>query len=357
MFRVLKDIADNECESGSLPIHVRLWADEYYSGPKPSASEELLGEIRSRNISMVPILQDISQLQTLFPQNKWSVFTSNCAITVYLGSGPTAFDTHKWISDMLGETTIDVRSDSVSQGKNGGGSLQNSKAAMKLLKPEQVREMPNKDCIILVEGEKPLYDRKNRPFHTEIWKEAQKAAGKNGYRHPVRVLHDKEKDIYKTVQCEEKILMIDKEEEQFYRNAAKTDKSIHIFDLGEEEFLYLNWDEQKPASLEELQNLVRDSKKNDVSHLDPPLDVMTNSEIKDEERPEVPVNKAHWDLSGTILDCFKKYAEQMPEKEIDLILQCMEEGIPEWQIKTVFRQNSIKEMERLHRIFSSLNKG
>jgi len=109
--------------------------------------------------------------------------------------------------------------------------------------------------------------------------------------------------------------------------------------------------------LEELQNLVRDSKKNDVSHLDPPLDVMTNSEIKDEERPEVPVNKAHWDLSGTILDCFKKYAEQMPEKEIDLILQCMEEGIPEWQIKTVFRQNSIKEMERLHRIFSSLNKG
>ena len=30
MFRILRDLADNECPGGKLPIHVRLWADEFY---------------------------------------------------------------------------------------------------------------------------------------------------------------------------------------------------------------------------------------------------------------------------------------------------------------------------------------
>ena len=116
MFRILRDLADNECPGGKLPIHVRLWADEFYAGPKPADSEMLLGEIRSRNISMVPILQDISQLKTLFPQDKWEIFSSNCSAVAYLGSGPTAYSTHKWMSDMLGETTIDTRSETISSG-------------------------------------------------------------------------------------------------------------------------------------------------------------------------------------------------------------------------------------------------
>ena len=90
---------------------------------------------------MVPILQDVSQLKTLFPQDKWEIFSSNCAAVVYLGSGPTAYTTHKWISDMLGEMTIDTRSESISQGKSGSSSLQNSKAGMKLMTPEQIREI------------------------------------------------------------------------------------------------------------------------------------------------------------------------------------------------------------------------
>ena len=229
---------------------------------------------------MVPILQDISQLKTLFPQDKWEIFSSNCSAVAYLGSGPTAYTTHKWMSDMLGETTIDTRSETVSSGRNGSGSLQNSKAGMKLMTPEQVREMPNHDCILLIEGRKPVYDRKNRPFHTRIWKEAEAAAGPDGYTHPVRVIHDKEKDVYKTIDCEEKILMIDKEEEEFYRNAAKTDKSIHIFDMDEEEFLYLNWDEQKPLTPEELQAIVRQSQKRDVSGLEVPEDVKRAEESR-----------------------------------------------------------------------------
>ena len=90
--------------------------------------------------------------------------------------------------------TIDTRSETISQGRGGSSSLQNSKAGMKLMTPEQVREMPNRDCILLIEGMKPVYDRKNRPFATGFWKEAEAAAGPNGYTHPVRVIHDQEEE-------------------------------------------------------------------------------------------------------------------------------------------------------------------
>ena len=346
MFRILRDLADNECPGGKLPIHVRLWADEFYAGPKPADSEMLLGEIRSRNISMVPILQDISQLKTLFPQDKWEIFSSNCSAVAYLGSGPTAYSTHKWMSDMLGETTIDTRSETISSGRNGSGSLQNSKAGMKLMTPEQVREMPNRDCILLIEGMKPIYDHKNRPFNTRLWKEAEAAAGKNGYTHPVRVIHDKEKDVYKTVDCEEKILMIDKEEEEFYRNAAKTDKTIHIFDLDEEEFLYLNWDERKPLTAEELQAIVRDSKKKDISGMEPPEDVAGKTEKEVGSKDPEPEEEKRWDLSGSISDCIKRYAGRLTGEEIDVILKGLDSGLSDMQIRHLFTLADAEQMEK-----------
>lgn len=346
MFRILRDLADNECPGGKLPIHVRLFADEYYAGPKPADSEMLLGEIRSRNISMVPILQDISQLKTLFPQDKWEIFSSNCAAVAYLGSGPTAYSTHKWMSDMLGDMTIDTRSESISTGKTGGGNLQNSKAGMKLMTPEQVREMPNRDCILMIEGMRPVYDRKNRPFNTSVWKEAEALAGKHGYTHPVRVIHDKEKDVYKTVDCEEKILMIDKEEEEFYRNAAKTEKTIHIFDMDEEEFLYLNWDEQKPPTMEELQAMIRDSRKRDVSDMEEPEDVK-----KAEASPDKPEEEEALDLSGSLTDCLVRYAGKLPEEKMKMILKSMEEGLSEDQIKRLFLLKDPEEMEMYRSIY------
>ena len=67
MFDVLIHAADHEY-GGALPIHVRLWADEFYAGPKPTRTEVLMGTIRGRNMSIVPILQSIAQAKALFPQ-------------------------------------------------------------------------------------------------------------------------------------------------------------------------------------------------------------------------------------------------------------------------------------------------
>ena len=316
----------------------------------------LLGEIRSRNISMVPILQDVSQLKTLYPQDKWEIFSSNCSAVVYLGSGPTAYTTHKWMSDMLGETTIDTRSETISQGRGGSSSLQNSKAGMKLMTPEQVREMPNRDCIIMIEGMKPVYDRKNRPFAEEFWKEAEAAAGQNGYTHPVRVIHDREKDIYKTVRCQEKILMIDKDEEDFYRNAEKTDNSIHVFDVDGEDFLYLNWDEEKQPTLEELQELVQNSKKKDVTDIEEPDDVKDKEDPGIMEKDRDSDSRKSWDLTGSITECIRKYADRLTAGELENLFQAMQDGLSERQIKRIMILPDEQAMDRYRKIFLYSNR-
>ena len=180
--------------------------------------------------------------------------------------------------------------------------------------PEQVREMPNRDCILLIEGMKPVYDRKNRPFSTAFWKEAEAAAGKNGYTHPVRILHDKERDVYK-------------------------------IDMDQEEFLYLNWDEQQPLSLEELQQMVKDSKKTDVSSMEEPEDVR-----KAENSQPDPVS-VDWDLSGSLVECLKRYAGSFSNEKREFLLQCLEEGLSERQIKRMLPLRTMEEMKLYRRIF------
>ena len=222
--------------------------------------------------------------------------------------------------------------------------------------PEQVGEMPNRDCILMIEGMKPVYDRKNRPFNTRIWKEAEAAAGKTGYTHPVRVIHDKKRDVYKTIDCEEKILMIDKEEEEFYRNAAKTDQSILIFEMDEEEFLYLNWDEQKPPTIEELEALVRDSNKKDVSDMEEPEDVKKFSDETEKVKISaggtgLEAGEEAWDLSGSMADCLKRYADKLSEEKMQILLKGMEDGLSESQLKQMLIMKDTQDMERYRRIF------
>ena len=139
MFDVLIHTADHEC-GGALPIHVRLWADEFYAGPKPSKTESLMGTIRGRNMSIVPILQSIAQIKALFQQDKWEIFVENCAITIYMGSGPGAKSTHKYISELLGEMTIDVRND----GRTFGAHFAETKLAV-----DRMRKFSNKQIPVI----------------------------------------------------------------------------------------------------------------------------------------------------------------------------------------------------------------
>lgn len=342
LFTVLKRIADNR-RDGQLPIHVRLWADEYYAGPKPLNCETLLGEIRSRNMSIVPILQDIAQIKTLYPNDKWEIFTGNCATTVFLGSGATAHTTHQWISDMLEDMTIDSRSENL--GHSQGGNLQMSKGGMKLMTPGQVSRMPKNDCILFLKGERPIYDKKNWSFDTEVFKEAQEIAGKNGYKNPVYVSYDEKNRQYTTTRFESRLNYISQEDYEFYEEKAKTDDSIQTFQIDEDAFLYLNFNETPQPSLRELEKMVKK------------IQVSENSEDDenegDEKKEDTVQDREKWDLSGDIMDCFQRYSSELSQEEQEEIIKGIEDGLTDQEIKRYFALYGADKMQQYRRVLTA----
>ena len=97
-------------------------------------------------------------------------------------------DTHKYISDLLGNMTIDTASDTA-RGLAVDESHQKSGAP--LMTPQQVKRMKRKYCIILMEEERPIYDRKALPWEGNAnFDEAMRLNSESpdgGYIHEVRV--------------------------------------------------------------------------------------------------------------------------------------------------------------------------
>ena len=77
---ILSRMADTDFKDrgGALPIPLTFWMDEFYAGARPQDTEKVMGVIRSRNISMVLILQSVAQIKTLFSGDKWQTIMDNC---------------------------------------------------------------------------------------------------------------------------------------------------------------------------------------------------------------------------------------------------------------------------------------
>ena len=94
------------------------------------------------------ILQNISQLKALF-KDDWEGIIGNADAFIYLGGNEQS--THKYISELLGKETIDVRTSSQSKGRSGSYSQNFQQAG---------RELDNRYAIVLLRGEAPVIDEK-----------------------------------------------------------------------------------------------------------------------------------------------------------------------------------------------------
>ena len=302
-----------------------------------------MGTIRGRNLSIVPILQSIAQIKAVFPQEKWEVFLDNCAVIIYLGSGPAAFSTHEYISKLLGEMTIDTRTDGVTSGAHGNSSLNNQRAGRGLMTPGEVKRLDRKKCLIFMEGQYPIMDWKNLPFNTAVWKESERLAGKEGYKHPVRVVYNPKTMTYRTILNKSKFQVIDKKDLEFYKEVEKTDKSIKVCEVNEEDFLYLNFDINPKPTEEELMQMLEKARK-EMSGLEKEK---YNSEVQLTEDsqfnenivnvPNFGTQKEEWNLSGTIEQCIIRYASKLDGDQMNEILLGLEEGLTDDQVKSYFK--------------------
>lgn len=104
---------------GRLPIHVHFVMDEFANVALPDEFDKLLATMRSREISVSIIIQNLAQLKALF-EKQWESIVGNCDEFLYLGGNEQS--THKYVSELLGKETIDMNTYGQSKGRNGSYS-------------------------------------------------------------------------------------------------------------------------------------------------------------------------------------------------------------------------------------------
>lgn len=82
-----------------------------------------------------------------------------CRAYLY-GVVPAAKSTHKFISELIGEMTIDVRNDGRTYGAHGNVNIQNQKLGRSLMTPAAVKRMSRENCILFIEGQYPVFDQR-----------------------------------------------------------------------------------------------------------------------------------------------------------------------------------------------------
>lgn len=162
LFLRLVQYADMECPDRRLPVPVTLLLDEFCSiVGSINNFPQRLSNIRSRNLQVCIIFQQLGQLMNRFPDNLWSEILGNIDTIVCLGCSSDPV-TAKFISDRSGEVTI--YADTVMKQCNifTPSMLQpnyrhsEGTGRRKLLTPDEVMRMDRGKLLIMVTGQQIL---------------------------------------------------------------------------------------------------------------------------------------------------------------------------------------------------------
>lgn len=156
LFQELYYSADR-IHGGRLPVHVHCVMDEFANVALPNEFDKLLATMRSREISVSIIIQNIAQLKALF-EKQWESIVGNCDEFVYLGGNEDS--THDLVSKKLGKETISTDAYTESKGRNGSYSKNTQLIGRPLMTPDEVRMLDNKYALLFVRGENAVMDEK-----------------------------------------------------------------------------------------------------------------------------------------------------------------------------------------------------
>ena len=156
LFQQLFFSADH-IHGGALPIPVHFLMDEFANVSLPDDFDKILSVMRSRGVFVSIILQNLAQLKALF-EKQWESIVGNCDEFLYLGGNEQS--THKYVSELLGKSTIDTNTYGKSSGRSGNYSTNYQISGRELLTPDEVRMLDNQYAILFIRGERPVLDFK-----------------------------------------------------------------------------------------------------------------------------------------------------------------------------------------------------
>lgn len=337
---ILMRMADNNL-GGSLPIPLELWLDEFYAGARPADCAQLMGVIRSRNISMIPILQSVSQLKDLYQGEKAEIIHDNCPIFWFGGCGQGAIETQKAISELLGKATVDIASD----GSNGNNRSNNyQKAGRELMTPAEVKNMNKHNCIVFLEDERPIFDRKSLPWEgNPLFKHAMqlnKESGVGGYIVEPKSMIDPHTGEYVTIHNSINI-----------EETSEIPEGVKPIDIFSDEFLHMNFTYKEPADSDisdELKRLYalesnfnkKEQRRKTANKANKNVRAYVTSENSNTDKMDKIDNKdTSDDIPDSIEDGIIQYFSHMNENQRKLIQAAIENGMPDMFIRRMFRMD------------------
>ena len=167
--------ADKNCEGGKLPVPVHVLGEELTAcGTIPDLSRRL-SVIRSRNISMSCVFQNLAGLQNRYPLTLWQEILGNCDAQLFLGC--TDELTAEFISSRTGLASVSVSSKSKQLGtwriSNYTPEYRETSGVGKrpVLTPDEVLRLPIKQALVIIRGQKVLkVDKMDYSKHPEASK-------------------------------------------------------------------------------------------------------------------------------------------------------------------------------------------
>ena len=156
LFQMLYYSADI-LHNGELQIPVHFVMDEFANVALPDEFDKLLATMRSRQIFVSIIIQNLAQIKALY-KDTWESIVGNCDELYYLGGNEQS--THKFMSEYLGKETLDTNTYGKSSGKSGSYSTNYQQAGRELLTADEVRLLNNDYALLFIRGELPIVDKK-----------------------------------------------------------------------------------------------------------------------------------------------------------------------------------------------------
>ncbi len=160
VFIKLVRYADKNCEDGKLPVPVHVLGEELTAcGVIPDLSRKI-SVIRSRNISMSCVFQNLAGLQNRYPLNQWQEILGNSDVQLFLGCVDEL--TAKYISERSGEVSVHVQSKAKQLGtwriSNYTPEYRETSGVgrRKLLTMDEVLRLPIDKALIIIRGKKLL---------------------------------------------------------------------------------------------------------------------------------------------------------------------------------------------------------
>lgn len=168
MFNVLCYRADKEMvdlfgeshgikQNGALATPVQFIIDEFANVPQIPDFKVLIATVRSRQISIIMMLQTQSQLKDNYKEAAETI-TGNCDTSVFLGGKEKS--TLKELEESLGKATIDLFTENNSFSTQESHGVNYNKVGRELKNVSELNRLDRNNCIVQLSGLHPFLSDK-----------------------------------------------------------------------------------------------------------------------------------------------------------------------------------------------------